>query len=543
MLNNDLKKRIKKIKIVVVMLFLLLIIRLGFIINDTKIASAVSSNYTQEKSISNENYKFLDINNSDLTEYDIKFILTVDSQAFCLNNETENAKELLTFYYIMKTEDENFSFYDITKSSGEIKYEISENAYNEISNTLKELKGIYTYKYYDAKSKETWSIENILRSPISFRDEDEKNANSLEMFINERVKDNIEDKIIFEKNYDGTYEEGYIDENLANINIQLTLDKKLQEITRGILNREEFDEFSNIGAIIIESNTGKILSLAQKNETQPNLVTGAGGIIGYEPGSIFKILTLEASMKYLDIDLNEREVCTGEKCSKIHGELTVLEAFKVSCNEVFSKLGEKVGRDRLLEFAKNQGLFDNILGLDVASGMETTGSYASDGNVSNISIGQSMQSNLVQMTSIISTIVNNGVYVKPYIINSLKDNEGNFINSFNGESYELISEDISKDVKHALKDTVLSGTASIANIEGIEVGAKTGTAEVPKDLNGESNLHGWFVGYCNIEGKYYSIGVFVPNIKKYEKGNTGGSTAGPVFKEIVVALKEYFNKN
>ena len=363
------------------------------------------------------------------------------------------------------------------------------------------------------------------------------------MFINERVKDNIEDKIIFEKNYDGTYEEGYIDENLANINIQLTLDKKLQEITRGILNREEFDEFSNIGAIIIESNTGKILSLAQKNETQPNLVTGAGGIIGYEPGSIFKILTLEASMKYLDIDLNEREVCTGEKCSKIHGELTVLEAFKVSCNEVFSKLGEKVGRDRLLEFAKNQGLFDNILGLDVASGMETTGSYASDGNVSNISIGQSMQSNLVQMTSIISTIVNNGVYVKPYIINSLKDNEGNFINSFNGESYELISEDISKDVKHALKDTVLSGTASIANIEGIEVGAKTGTAEVPKDLNGESNLHGWFVGYCNIEGKYYSIGVFVPNIKKYEKGNTGGSTAGPVFKEIVVALKEYFNKN
>ena len=148
MLNNDLKKRIKKIKIVVVMLFLLLIIRLGFIINDAKIASAVSSNYTQEKNISNENYKFLDINNSDLTEYDIKFILTVDSQAFCLNNETENAKELLTFYYIMKTEDENFSFYDITKSSGEIKYEISENAYNEISNTLKELKGIYTYKYY-----------------------------------------------------------------------------------------------------------------------------------------------------------------------------------------------------------------------------------------------------------------------------------------------------------------------------------------------------------------------------------------------------------
>lgn len=543
MLNNNLKRRIKKIKIIVVMLFSLLIIRLSFIINDTKIASAVSSNYTQEESISNENYKFLDINNNDLMEYNTKFILTIDSQAFRLNNETENAKDLLTFYYIMKTEDENFSFYNITKSSGEIKYEVSENTYNEISNTLKELKGIYTYKYYESKAKETWSIENILNYPTSFKNEEKKNKNSLEIFINESTKNNIEDKIVFKKNYDGTYGEGYIDENLDNINVQLTLDKKLQEITRSILNREEFAEFSNVGAVIIESKTGKILSLAQKDETQPNLVTGAGGIIGYEPGSIFKILTLEASMKYSNIDLNQKEECTGEKCAKTHGELTILEAFKVSCNEVFSKLGEKVGREGLLEFAKNQGLFDNILGLDVESGMETTGRYASDGAISNISIGQSMQSNLVQMTSIISTVVNDGIYVKPYIVNSLKDNEDNSINSFKAESHELISKDISQNIKYALRETVLSGTASIANIDNIEVGAKTGTAEVPKDLNGESNLHGWFVGYCNIEGNYYSIGVFVPNIKNYEKGNTGGSTAGPVFKEIVVALTEYFNKN
>lgn len=542
MLNNSLKKRIKKIRVIVVMLLLLLIIRLGFIINDTKIASAVSSNYTQKESISDENYNLLDINNNNLMEYNTKFILTVDSQAFSLNNETENAKDLLTFYYIMKTEDEKFSFYDITKSSGKIKYEISEESYNEISSTLKGLKGIYTYKYYESKAKETWSIENILRYSTSFRSEEEKSKNSLEKFIGESTKHNSEDKIVFEKNYDGTYEEGYIDENLGNINVQLTLDKELQEITRNILNKEEFDEFSNVGAVIIESNTGKVLSLAQKDETQPNLVTGAGSIIGYEPGSIFKILTLEAAMKYLDIDLNEKEVCTGDKCAKVHGELTILEAFKVSCNEVFAKLGEKVGSERLLEFAKSQGLFNNILGLDVESGMESLGDY-DDSNISNISIGQSIQSNLVQMTSIISTVVNNGVYVKPYIVNSLKDNENNSIESFNGESYELISNDVSENIKYALRETVLSGTASMANIDNIEVGAKTGTAEVAQDLTGENNLHGWFVGYCNIANKYYSIGVFVPNIKKYEKGNTGGSTAGPVFKEIVLALNEYYNKN
>ncbi|MDO4534796.1 MAG: penicillin-binding transpeptidase domain-containing protein [Clostridium perfringens] len=543
MFNNNLKSRIKKLTIVMVMLLSLLIVRLGFIINDTKITSVASSNYTQKESISDESYNFLDINNNNLMDYDVKFILTIDTDTFSLNSETENANDLLTFYYIMKKEDINFSFYDINKSSGKIKYEISESAYNKILNIVKDLKGIYAYKYYESKAKETWSIENILSHPISFKDGEEKSENSLEMFIDESTKDNTEEKMVFEKNDDGIYDIGYIDKDLDNINVQLTLDKKLQEITREILNKEEFDEFSNAGAIIIESKTGKILSLAQKDETEPNLVTGAGNIIGYEPGSIFKILTLEAAMKYSNIDLNNKELCTGNKCSKVHGELTILEAFKASCNEAFANLGTKVGNENLMDFAKTQGLFSNMLGLDIESGMETMGTYEDDENISNISIGQSMQSNLVQMTSIISTIVNDGVYIKPYIINNLKDNEGNSIKSFDGESHEVLSKDISQNVKYALKETVLSGTASVANIDNIEVGAKTGTAEVPQDLNGEKNLHGWFIGYCNINGNYYSIGVFVPNIKNYEKGNTGGSTAGPVFKEIVGALNEYYNKN
>lgn len=248
-------------------------------------------------------------------------------------------------------------------------------------------------------------------------------------------------------------------------------------------------------------------------------------------------------MKYLNVDLSHKEQCTGEICSNIHGELTILDAFKVSCNGIFAKLGTKIGSKKLIDFAKSQGLFNSVLGLDIESGMETIGTYEGNGNVSNISIGQSMQSNLVQMTSIINTIVNDGVYVKPYIINSLKDNRNNPLKSFNGDNREVLSKDTSESIKYALRETVLSGTASIANIDNIEVGAKTGTAEVPKDLNGESNLHGWFVGYCNIKDNYYSIGVFVPSIKDYEKGNTGGSTAGPVFREIVVALNDYLNKN
>lgn len=539
MVNKNSKKRIKQVKIILITLLTLLIARLVVIINDTKIISASASNYNESEIIRNENYKLLDVNYEEIIDCETKFMLVIDKDTFLLNNAVQNADEILTFYYIMEDDKFGFSFYDINKASGKIKYEISKSAYEQMLGIVENLKGVYMYKYNEVGEIATWSIENILKSTQAFSNNKDKSKNSLEVFIGESTKNNTTDMVTFEKSEDGTYNEKKSKNKNININIQLTLDKKLQKITREILSKEEFVNFPNAGAIIIESDTGKILSMAQKDETQPNLITGGGQISGYEPGSIFKILTLEAAMDYLNIDLNDKQVCKGEKCNKSHGELTILEAFKVSCNEVFAKLGAEIGAEKLINFAKNQGLFQNLLGLDVESGMEIIGTYNKNGNVEDLSIGQSMQVNLLQMTSIISTIINDGQYVKPYILDKFVDDDNNTLESFGEEKIKVISKDISDNVKYAMNQTVLSGTANISNIEGIEVGAKTGTAE---GSDGDS-IYGWFVGYCNINNKYYSIGVFVPNIEKIGGENTGGSTAGVIFRDIVMELKEYYNKN
>lgn len=539
MVNKNSKKRIKQVKIILITLITLLIARLVVIINDTKIISASASNYNESEIIRNENYKLLDVNYEEIIDCETKFMLVIDKDTFLLNNAVQNADEILTFYYIMEDDKFGFSFYDINKASGKIKYEISKSAYEQMLGIVENLKGVYMYKYNEVGEIATWSIENILKSTQAFSNNKDKSKNSLEVFIGESTKNNTTDMVTFEKSEDGTYNEKKSKNKNININIQLTLDKKLQKITREILSKEEFVNFPNAGAVIIESDTGKILSMAQKDETQPNLITGGGQISGYEPGSIFKILTLEAAMDYLNIDLNDKQVCKGEKCNKSHGELTILEAFKVSCNEVFAKLGAEIGAEKLINFAKNQGLFQNLLGLDVESGMEIIGTYNENGNVEDLSIGQSMQVNLLQMTSIISTIINDGQYVKPYILDKFVDDDNNTLESFGEEKIKVISKDISDNVKYAMNQTVLSGTANISNIEGIEVGAKTGTAE---GSDGDS-IYGWFVGYCNINNKYYSIGVFVPNIEKIGGENTGGSTAGVIFRDIVMELKEYYNKN
>ena len=539
MVNKNSKKRIKQVKIILITLLTLLIARLVVIINDTKIISASASNYNESEIIRNENYKLLDVNYEEIIDCETKFMLVIDKDTFLLNNAVQNADEILTFYYIMEDDKFGFSFYDINKASGKIKYEISKSAYEQMLGIVENLKGVYMYKYNEVGEIATWSIENILKSTQAFSNNKDKSKNSLEVFIGESTKNNTTDMVTFEKSEDGTYNEKKSKNKNININIQLTLDKKLQKITREILSKEEFVNFPNAGAVIIELDTGKILSMAQKDETQPNLITGGGQISGYEPGSIFKILTLEAAMDYLNIDLNDKQVCKGEKCNKSHGELTILEAFKVSCNEVFAKLGAEIGAEKLINFAKNQGLFQNLLGLDVESGMEIIGTYNENGNVEDLSIGQSMQVNLLQMTSIISTIINDGQYVKPYILDKFVDDDNNTLESFGEEKIKVISKDISDNVKYAMNQTVLSGTANILNIEGIEVGAKTGTAEG----NDGDSIYGWFVGYCNINNKYYSIGVFVPNIEKIGGENTGGSTAGVIFRDIVMELKEYYNKN
>ena len=193
-------------------------------------------------------------------------MLVIDKDTFLLNNAVQNADEILTFYYIMEDDKFGFSFYDINKASGKIKYEISKSAYEQMLGIVENLKGVYMYKYNEVGEIATWSIENILKSTQAFSNNKDKSKNSLEVFIGESTKNNTTDMVTFEKSEDGTYNEKKSKNKNININIQLTLDKKLQKITREILSKEEFVNFPNAGAVIIESDTGKILSMAQKDE-------------------------------------------------------------------------------------------------------------------------------------------------------------------------------------------------------------------------------------------------------------------------------------
>lgn len=534
--KKHMKNRLIAISTSLILLLCFLIIRLDIVMKDNTVNTNLNTNYVHKENISNSKYLLLYRNREEVFNYNKKYKLAIDVGTFELNTTAQNARYLIMFNIVMREEIEGFSFPEILKQVGNrVYYDISQDAYDKLKSILPNIRGVYAYEYNEVAKEEAWKIETMIQSPTSFRDNTKKASNSLEMAIQKEVNDNQYDKIVFEKDSAGNYGEGIFEDNKNNLNVKLTLDKELQDNIREILKDEKYEDFNNIGAVLIEASTGKILSLVQKDETQPNIVTGAGGIYGYTPGSVFKILTLEAAMKYNAVNLNDKRICEGKICKKdkIHGKISIKDAFKVSCNDIFAQLGEEVGKEKILELAKEQGVYQQVLGMDLETGMESTGRVADDAAITNIAIGQSMDTNLLQMTALITSIVNKGEYVKPYIVDSFENQNGETIKVGNSVKNKVISENIADSLKMVMNATVASGTAKRAMVPGIEVGAKTGTAQIM--INGSNDAHGWFVGYFNYNNKYYALGVFVPNIGLELQGEeaAGGNTAGVVFKDIV----------
>ena len=132
-----------------------------------------------------------------------------------------------------------------------------------------------------------------------------------------------------------------------------------------------------------------------------------------------------------------------------------------------------------------------------------------------------------------STIVNNGVYQKPYIFSSVENQNGEVIETFKAEEKRVMSEEDALVMKNLLIKATNDGSGINAKIEGIEIGGKTGTAEA----NGKS--HGWFLGFFKQNNKYYNMVVFLPYMPDKDSNGFstgGGNSAAPIFKEIVLEL-------
>lgn len=334
--------------------------------------------------------------------------------------------------------------------------------------------------------------------------------------------------------------------------IKLTIDKDIQKIVEDIMDKS----IQSGAVVVINANSGEVLAMASRpnykqykleeylNQKNAPLINRA--VESYSPGSIFKIVILSAALEEKLADLNEVFYCKGFeqvggnifKCSSYkdggHGELTLKNALAYSCNSVFIQLGMRLGKDKILEYARLFGLGEKTL---IGLPEEKSGNIPLNGEVfyqdiGNISIGQGAISlTPVQAAQLVLTIVNDGVFKKPVLIKEIRDSNGNTHINWASQSkkQKILSAETAQNVKEALEAATKYGTGFRANPQSNHnIGGKTGTAET---ANGSS--HAWFVGYYPADKPDLVISVFV------EHGGSGSVKAAPVFKEIICQISPF----
>lgn len=285
----------------------------------------------------------------------------------------------------------------------------------------------------------------------------------------------------------------------------------------------------------------------------------------YEPGSTFKLVTTSAALEE-GITTPDKEgefCCVGHievagvkiKCWRYynpHGSESLRMALKNSCNPVFIGLGQKIGVHKYYEYLNKFGFFKTT-GIDLpgeASSIFLKEDKVGSVELATISFGQRFEVTPIQMATMLSTIANGGVYVKPRVVkqiisNTETDENGNRkVTNIEPEKGErVLSEKTSKDILSMMQTVVSEGTGKNAKVEGYSIGGKTGTSEDGVNTNKYVTS---FIGTAPIEDPQVVILVTLYN-PTGEGGHQGGGVAAPVggqlFSEILPYLEVEKSQN
>ena len=274
----------------------------------------------------------------------------------------------------------------------------------------------------------------------------------------------------------------------------------------------------------------------------------------YEPGSVFKTVTASAALQeglVTDIDQQGQFCCTGAievagtriKCWRYyrpHGSESLRLALMNSCNPVFIGLGQKIGVTKYYEYLRKFGLFSKT-GIHLpgeANSIFVKEEKAGPVELATISFGQRFEITPLQMITAVSSIANEGIYIKPRIVKSIQNSASGEITDLPIETGEqIISKENAKKVLSMMNSVVSEGTGKNARVDGYQVGGKTGTSE------DGVNTGKYVTSFCGVaETDNPSIVLLITLYNPTgEGGHQGGGVAAPVGGKILGEVLPYLS--
>ena len=352
-------------------------------------------------------------------------------------------------------------------------------------------------------------------------------------------------------------------------NLVLTIRPQAQKVALDALG-------SNCGAAVaLEPSTGRVLVMASSPTYNPNLVEGRFDAIArqargancaspsplvnrataglYTPGSTFKVITAAAALDtgtYTpESTFDDPGYCIeyGKKVSnfadqsgpEVFGHVDFPTALEHSINAVFCEIGKKLGPLPILDYARRFGFYsdpplETPSDERVPSGLYDHGRLFRPRDPNQVDPGrlafgqERMQVTPLQMAMVVAGIANGGVVMDPYVVEKITAPNGSTVTRTHPHALrQAIKPETASELTSMMERVVRSGTGTAAQISGVAVAGKTGTAET--GVAGTNTTS--FIAFAPADDPKVAVAVYLEN-----QHGVGGQTAAPIAKQIMEAL-------
>jgi len=367
-------------------------------------------------------------------------------------------------------------------------------------------------------------------------------------------KRDVNSRVIHDKN---SIKKQRVDGLDLHLNIPLAMQRRVEFMIDTMKTNIDADEIL-VG--VMESKTGKVLSLASTERYDPSHITQKDipalnpkfSEYPYEAGSVLKPITISLALEHKKVTPNtwfntyngkmkigaRRTITDDEKFDSLTVTNIIVHSSNVGTSQISWKLTGKEFREGLIKFgiAKQSGI---DLSRDLPGQLKPLRLLNHKMHRANSSYGYGMLVTFAQLFKAYSAFNNDGIAVTPRIVDYLQDAKGN--------QYKLepkvgdiqpIGKKTANQIHDILLEVVKRGTGVKAQYPGLEIGGKTGTAHIAKNGRYVREYHSSFYGFANDKfGNKYTIGVLVIRAKKRYK-YFASQSAVPTFKNIVRILVE-----
>lgn len=357
---------------------------------------------------------------------------------------------------------------------------------------------------------------------------------------------------------------GEIPEIPPGSDLVLTIDREIQASMESVIDNSVKGSGAVSGTLIVlDPKTGEILAMATSPRLDPNKYWEIGNIFDnaaffnravsttYEPGSVFKVITMASALDAGVVTPETPFLDTGEFeiggaiirnwDGNAWGEQNMTGCMQHSLNVCLSWIAKQTGPKLFYEYLQRFGI-GQITGIDLANEAVFPLRTPDDGlwydvDLATHSFGQGLAVTPIQLASAISAAANNGKIMAPHILKSMVSNGRQY-----NTNPQIISNPIKPETAATLTEMLaisLEEESSDALVEGYRLAGKTGTAEIPTEYGysmGVTNAS--FVGWGPVDDPKFLVYVW---LEKPKSSIWGSIVAAPVFRDAVRELVVLMN--